>query len=406
LLLFVCCAAPPAAAGDWPQILGPTRDGKAAGERLAARWPDDGPRAVWQRPVGTGYAGVAVSGGRVVLFHRLEGEAVAEALDARSGKPLWKQNFPTNYQTSFAPDDGPRCVPLIHNGRVYLFSAEGDLHCLKLDSGEKVWSRDADRQFKAPLGYFGAGSTPIVEGDKLLVNIGAPGAGIVAFALADGKTVWQATDDAASYSSPTAATLGGKRHVIFVTRLNVVSLDPSTGALQFQFPFGMRGPTVNAADPLVLGDDLFVSANYGVGAQLVHIAGDKPKVVWSDDGLMSSQYTTCINHQGTLFGIHGRQDIGIAKLRAFDPLTRKIFWTESDFGTGNLILADDKLVIMKTDGNLVLAAASTQAFEKLASAKIFNDVVQPLPALAGGLLYVRDTHTLKCLDLGAASDSK
>ncbi len=377
------------------------RNGKADGERLANHWPAAGPPVVWKRPVGHGYAGLAVAGGRVVLFHRIADEAIVEALEAASGKPLWKQSFPTHYQTSIAPDDGPRCVPLIHKERVYLFGADGDLHCLRLDSGETIWSRDADRQFKAPLGYFGAGSTPIVEGDKLLVNIGGPAAGIVAFHLADGKTAWEATSDAASYSSPTATTLGGKRRVIFVTRLNVVSVDPASGEVQFQFPFGMRGPTVNAAMPLVLGDDLFVTASYGVGAQLVRIADDKPKVLWADDNVMSSQYTTCIESGGALFGIHGRQDQGVAKLRAFDVQTQKVFWTQEDFGTGNLILADDKLLIMKTDGELILAEASRERFQPLASAKIFDDVVQPLPALADGRLFVRDSRTLKCLELGA-----
>ena len=388
-----------AVAGDWPQILGPTRDGKAAGERLGKTWPKAGPTVVWQRPVGHGYAGLAVAKGRAVLYHRVGNEALVEAIDARTGKPLWKKSFPTSYQTSIAPDDGPRCVPLVHKDRVYLFGADGDLHCLRLDSGEVVWSRDADKQFKAPLGYFGAGSTPIIDADKLLVNIGGPMAGIVAFSLADGKTAWTATSDQASYSSPIAATIDGKRHAIFITRLNVVSVDPATGEVRFDFPFGMRGPTVNAAMPLLLGSDLFVSASYGVGARLVNIAGDKPQELWSDDDIMSSQYTTCVESRGTLYGIHGRQDQGVAKLRAFDPKTKKVHWTQEGFGTANLILADDKLLIMKTDGELILADASPEAFRPLASNKVFEDVVQALPALADGLLYVRDSRTLKCLDL-------
>ncbi len=164
-----------AVAGEWPQILGPTRNGIAADERLADQWPASGPAVVWSRPVGHGYAGVAVASGRVVLFHRLGDEALVEAMDAASGKPLWKQGFPTNYQSSIAPDDGPLCVPLVHAGRVYVFGAEGDLHCLRLDTGAVEWSRDADRQYKAPLGYFGAGSSPIVESGKLLVEVGAAG---------------------------------------------------------------------------------------------------------------------------------------------------------------------------------------------------------------------------------------
>ena len=231
-------------------------------------------------------------------------------------------------------------------------------------------------------------------------------AGIVAFGLADGKPLWTATSDAASYSSPTAATIDGKRQVIFVTRLNVVGLDPQRGEVLFEFPFGMRGPTVNAATPLVLGDELFVSASYGV-ARLVRLTGGKPQEIWSDDNLMSSQYTTCVAAAGTLYGIDGRQDQGLARLRAFDPKIRKVHWTQEEFGTGNLILADGKLVIVKTDGELVLAEASPQAYRPLATAKIFDGVVQPLPArLAGGLLYVRDTKTLKCLDLRPAAKGK
>ncbi len=131
----------------------------------------------------------------------------------------------------------------------------------------------------------------------------------------------------------------------------------------------------------------------------VQICRRQAQNLWADDNLMSSQYTTCIESGGTLFGIHGRQDQGVAKLRAFDPQRQQIFWTQDGFGTGNLILADDKLLIMKTDGELILAEPSREKFAVLASAKIFNDVVQPLPALADGRLYVRDTGTLKCLEL-------
>ena len=378
----------------------------ATAKPWASAWPIAGPAAgpklVWQRSVGSGYAGVAVAGGRVVLFHRVGDEAIAEALDAahaanRSGNKRFR---PATGRRS--PPTTGRCACRWYTMAECICSQpKGTCYCLRLDSGEKVWSRQADRQFKAPLGYFGAGSTPIVEKDMLLVNVGAPGAGMVAFRLADGEIAWQATDEAASYSSPTAATIGGARHAIFVTRLNVVSVEPATGKVQFQFPFGMRGPTVNAATPLVLGDELFVTANYGVGARLVNVAGEKPKMVWIDDDVMSSQYTTLIELAGTLYGIHGRQDLGVAKLRAVDPQTKKIYWTEDDFGTGNLILADGKLLIMKTDGKLILAEPSTKEYRELASAKIFDGVVQPLPALADGKLYVRDTKTLKCLDVAA-----
>ena len=393
-----------AAAGEWPQILGPNRNAIAADEQLADSWPGGKPRTVWQRTVGDGFAGIAVAGGRAVLFHRIEDREIAEAMDARTGKPLWKASFPTRYVSTIAPDDGPRCVPLIHNDHVYLLGAGGDLQCVSMDMGRQIWSRSLAKEFGAREGYFGSGSTPVVAEEQLLVNVGGrDGAGIVAFSLETGETLWKATDEEASYSSPTQANIGGRKRVIFVTRYNVVCIDPRNGEVAFRFPFGQRGPTVNAATPLVFDQHLFVSASYGVGAVMAKLEAKVARPLWQSDEVMSSQYTTSVYHDGYLYGIHGRQDIGIAELRCIDPFTGTVVWKEEGFGTGNLVLAGDKLLIMKTDGALLLVQPSPKEYELLAQAKVFDTTVQPLPALAGGLLYVRDTGTLKCLDVSSHS---
>lgn len=386
-------------AGEWPQILGLQRNGIAVDEEIRRRLPAKAPKVVWQRDVGSGYAGVAVTEGRVVLFHRLQDQEVAEALLAKTGKPIWKQSFPVVYESAIAPDDGPRCVPVIHEGRVYLCGVSGNLYCLDLKDGAKRWSHELAKEYTIPPSYFGAGSTPLVEDDLLLVNVGARGAGVVAFKLDDGSVAWKSTDEGASYSSPVAATVDGVRHAIFVTRLNCVSLDPRNGEVRFRFPFGQRGPTVNAATPLVIDGHLFLSASYGVGAVWARIGKSSAEKVWRSDDVMSSQYTTCVYKDGALFGIDGRQDLGVARLRCFDPVTRKIHWTEEGFGTGNLILAGDKLVIMKTDGELILAEASKKGYRELAKAQVLDGTAQPLPALADGFLFVRDEKVLKCVDL-------
>lgn len=390
-----------AVAGDWPQILGPERNGRATGEQLATSWPAGGPPVVWQTRVGRGFAGVAVQKGRLIAFHRKGNQLVAEARVAATGDLQWKAAFPTTYASTISSDDGPRCVPLIGKEHVYLLGPGGELACLALETGKQVWLRNICQDFKAPEGYFGTGSSPILEGDKLLVNVGGrDGAGLVAFSPADGKTLWKATDEAASYSSPVAATVAGVRHVVFVTRLNVVSIDPANGEVQFRFPFGARGPTVNAATPLVIGDHLFVSASYGVGAEWAKIGAREAKQVWANDDVMSSQYTTCVEHNGILYGIDGRQDVGTARLRAFDPRTGRVLWTEEGFGTGGLIVAGDKLLIMRTEGELVLAEASPKGFRPLARAKLFETTAQALPALSDGLAFVRDTQVLKCVVVG------
>ena len=241
-IVFGTALTRPAVAGDWPQILGPTRNGLAADETLAATWPSAGPKLLWKRDVGSGFSGIAVWQDWAVLFHRLDDDLVAEGLEAATGKPRWKVSFPTNYTSTISPDNGPRCVPLIAEGRVFLLGPAGESVCIELSSGKKVWQRNLLEEFSAPEGYFGAGSTPIVEDGKLLINVGGKGAGIVALNPQDGKTVWKATDEAASYSSPTAATIDDARHVVFVTRLNVVSIDPRDGKVRFRFPFGRAAP--------------------------------------------------------------------------------------------------------------------------------------------------------------------
>ncbi len=398
-----------ASAGDWPQILGPDRNGIARDENLAGSWSKDGPDTVWQRPVGSGFSAISVAGGKAVLFHRKGREEIAEALDSKTGKTIWSQSFPATYVPSFTSDSGPRATPLIRDGRVYLYGAQAAIYCLDMSNGKVLWQRDAyeDYSSKRPSrgepaeGYFGFGSSPILEGNRLLINIGGSTkeAGIVAFDATTGKTLWKATDERASYSSPVAATIGGQRHVIFATRLNVVSVDPADGRVLFRFPFGRLGPAATGASPVVLGDTVFVSASYGFGAVLARTGASGAIEVWSDDEVMSSQYTTCVRKGESLIGIHGRQDQGFAAVRCFNPKTKQIAWTKEDFGYATLILADDKLVIMTTDGELVLAEANTKKYVELARTRLFNSTSRAMPALSNGLLFVRDTATLKCINL-------
>ena len=179
---------------------------------------------------------------------------------------------------------------------------------------------------------------------------GVAGAVIVAFNAKTGETIWKATDERASYSSPVAATIGGQRHIIFAARLNVLSVDPSNGRVLFSFPFGRTGPAVTAANPVVIGDRVFITASYNFGAVLAKLGTTGAMEQWSNDELLSSQYTTSIQLGNVLFGVHGRQDAGAAELRCVEPLTKRVLWQERDFGYATLIMADKKLLIMKTDG--------------------------------------------------------
>ncbi|MCX7418923.1 MAG: PQQ-like beta-propeller repeat protein [Planctomycetia bacterium] len=402
--LFLTIAGQQLAAGDWPQILGPNRDGLAAkDERLADSWPKDGPAVLWQRKVGGGFAGLAVVQETAVLFHRVDDDEVVESLDVTTGKPRWTSKSPTSFSSGFSDDQGPRCTPLIHGDRVVVLGVQGLLRCLELKSGNKIWERATHAEFKAPEGYFGAGSSPIVVGDKVLVNVGAgkTGAGIVAFALATGKTLWKAVNDDASYSSPVTTTVDGVQHVIFVTRSKTVSLDPETGKVRFEFPFGKRGPTVNGATPVVLNGHLLVSAHYGVGAVFAKIGATSADEVWNSDDIFSSQYMTPLTHYGLVYGIHGQERVSEPDLRCFDAKTQKVLWSKPDFAFGTMLQADGKFVTLTTDGELILWKPDAKRYQELARTQLFRSTTRALPALSNGRLFVRDSSTLKCVQLGS-----
>lgn len=390
-------------AGDWPQILGPSRNGQAEGETLPNSLPAK-PKIAWRAKVGSGYGGPVVVGKKVVVFHRVGNQERVEALDADGGKPLWQADFPARYRGGIDSDTGPRCVPLVQDGKVYVFGAAGDLHCVALADGKKLWTRELYVDFDGDEGYFGAGSTPILIGGKLVVNVGGKDAGLVALNPANGKTVWKGTSEVGSYSSPAAAKVGDKEQAIFITRMNCVSYDPATDETKVLFPFGKRGPTVNAATPLIFNGKLFVTASYNIGAELRSLEGGKASEVWGNDDTLSSQYTTAVEHKGYLYGIHGREDSGEGHLRCVEAATGKIAWSEDDFGIAHAILAGDKILLVGNEGKLTLIAANPKKFTTLGSAQFISAKTRPLPALSNGKLFVKtnmlEDSEVVCVEVG------
>jgi len=387
------------AANDWPQYLGPSRNGVYAGPALADAWGANGPKAVWRKQVGQGFAGPAVVGNRVILFHRVGNEEVLESLDAATGDSVWRYAYPTRYRDDFGFDEGPRAVPVVADGVIYTFGAEGQLHAVDLAKGTRLWSEDTMKRFGVPKGFFGAAGSPLVEGGRVIANVGGDKAGIVAFEAKTGKVLWAATDDDASYSSGVAATIGGRRLGVFLTRDSLVGLDPASGMVQFQRRWRARiAASVNAATPIIVGDEIFVSAQYGPGAGVLRVNGSQLADVWTSDDVLSNHYATSVFYNGYLYGFHGRQEFG-PSFRAVEFQTGTVKWSQEQFRAGSVLLAGDRLLITREGGELVLASASPQAFKPLVRAQILQGVVRPYPALADGLLYVRNENTLVCLDL-------
>jgi outer membrane protein assembly factor BamB len=394
------------AAHDWPQFLGPNRNGIYSGPPLAAAWPSGGPRKVWQKQVGQGFAGPVVAGNRLILFHRVGNEERVEALDARSGEAEWRHAYATAYRDDFGFDEGPRAVPVVAGGRVYTFGAEGRLTALDLATGRLLWTDDT-RRLGVRKGFFGAAGSPLVEDGRVIANIGGTlggkTAGIVAFKAESGEILWTATNHEASYSSPVAATFDGRRVAVFFTRQGLVGLDPATGAIRFQRMWRSRSASsVNAASPLVLGNLIFVSATYETGAAVVRVQGNELVQLWSSDDVLSNHYATSVHHNGYLYGFHGRQEF-TPSFRAVDLKTGAVKWAVDGFHAGSVTLAGDRLLILRETGELVMAAATPDGYRPVAQSQILPRTVRSYPALADGFLYARNNDTgkdtLACLDL-------
>ena len=389
----------PGLAADWNQLLGPQRNGAARVPAPRTPWPEGGPEVVWSRDVGQGLAGPVVAGDRVLFFQRRGDREIVECLEAKSGRLLWSFDYQTRYRDDFGFDEGPRATPVVAGDKVFTFGAQGVLTAASLMTGEKLWSVDTHSKFGVRKGFFGAAGSPVVEGGKVFANIGGDnGSGLVCFDANTGETLWTATDHEASYSSPVIADLGGVRRVLFYTRsgLVVTSLD---GDVLFEFPWRSRSrSSVNAAVPLVVNNEVFLSASYNTGGVLLKLVGSVLTKAWQSDQALSSHYASSVVSEGHLYGFHGRQEYG-PSFRCVEWATGKVVWNQDGLGAGTVMLLSNQLLILTERGELIQAPATPRGFLPSARARILKPVTRAYPAFSSGFLYARDSDRLTCVRL-------
>ncbi len=410
---------------DWPRFLGPRGDGTSAEKGLISPWPKDGPRIVWQQPLGVGYAMPSVSRGRIFVFDRIRNRARLRAWKAETGEPLWTFEYPTAYKDQYGYNGGPRCCPVIEGDRVYIFGPEGMLHCVRASDGKAVWKVDTPADFGVVQNFFGVGSTPVIEGDLLLVQVGGSpagserasfdelkgnGSGLVAFDKYTGKVKYKATDELASYASPVVATLGKKRLCLLFARAGLVGLEPATGKVDFTFPWRAASlESVNASNPVVVGDRILISECYGPGAALLEYKGGGVKEVWTDKDKgrkksLMTHWMTPIHVDGYVYGSSGRHE-NEAELRCVELATGKVMWSQPGMKRSSLLLADGHFVCHGEDGDLYLLKVNPKKYDEVSRVTL-KDVDGPLlkepcwaaPILTRGLLFVRGDNRVVCLE--------
>lgn len=409
-----CCASS-ACAQDWPQMLGPERSGQATQHsKPNVPWPEVATVA-WQAEIGSGYAGPAVSGEQVLVLHRKGQKEMLESFDLTDGQSRWQTSWPASYRSSIDPDDGPRCVPTVapagdgdsNSSLAICYGAAGDLSAVDVQTGKLRWHRPLRSEYQADDGYFGAGSAPLVLGQRVIVCLGGKRAGIIAVDLETGKTLWTATDYDASYAAPIAID---PRTILVVTRLQTVLVDVATGQVLSEIRFGSRGPTVNAATPIAIGAERYLlTASYGVGMTILSTADRQLDELLRGSDLLSSQYATPVLSGGRLIGIDGRADVGVASLRSIDLEAQEIIWNQADFGTAHLIAIGPQVLTLTSSGRLALIDATADSYREVAHCQLPAGIYRAPPALVtnklSSQLIVRDSpddrspSTILCIEL-------
>ncbi len=387
-------------AADWPQILGPKRDGHSADTKLNWNWTAKPPAVAWSKDVGRGWAGVPVVGTKAFLFHRVDDEDVLTALDTATGNPVWKFAYAAKYKDDFGFDDGPRATPTIHKDVAYILGANGDLHAVSAANGEKKWHRNVLKDYGAGKGYFGVASSPVVADGKVIVNVGGKGAGVVAFAVENGKEIWKVGDDEASYSSPTVAEFDGKKVVVAFTRRGLLGIALDSGKQLFELKWRSRiDASVNASVPLILDGHIFLTSSYGTGAILLKCDGATIEEVWSNDKSLSCQYATPVRVGDHLFGTDGRADFNSGRLRCVSWKTGEVKWSQDRYGCAGVIGADGKFLAVTEAGDLVAFDANAEKYVELGRMNVLGGKVRSIPSLADGRVFARDETKLVCVSV-------
>lgn len=389
-----------ARAADWPNWLGPNRNGTSPETGLLTTWPSTGPKVLWKAPGGDGYSSVAVADARAITLVQRGGKEIVVALDAVKGKELWTTPLAPEFKNSYG--NGPRSTPTIDGNFVFVQSVTGALACLKADTGTVVWQKNILKEFGGKNITWGLSASPLVEGSLVMVLPGAKGAGVAAFDKKTGALAWKTGSDKAAYASPIAVSVDGKRQVIFFNAAGLLAVTPDTGKELWRVPWTTEFDC-NIATPLVIGDLLFVSSGEDVGCAMFKLKGDTaPDVVWQSrgkKGAMTNYWANAVVHEFHLYGFSGEFDKRI-DLNCVDVKTGAVKWSRPDFGKGSVTLADGHLFITTKKGDLVLVRATPERYEEKARVARLGEN-RTVPTLANKRLYLRDKKDIYCLDVGA-----
>lgn len=420
---------------DWHDFLGPERNGKSQEKINITPWEEAGPQVLWTREIGTSYGSPSIVNGKVYIFTRHGDMARLSCLESETGNELWRFEYPTDYEDMYGYNNGPRSCPIVDDDRVYIFGAEGMLHCVSIQDAKPIWKVDTVKKFNVVDNFFGVASTPAVEGDLLIVQIGGSppgtpkdiwesrgnpkpnGNGIVAFNKYTGEVVYQIVDELTSYASPIFANIKGRRWGFAFLRGGLVGFEPKSGKIDFHYPWRHNQvESVNASSPVVADDLVFISESYGIGSSVLQVRPGGYNIVWKDEPnsrnrAMEMHWHTAIHHEGYLYGCSGRHSGG-AEFRCVELTTGKVMWRSRVNERASLLWVNDYFIYLGEYGRLLLLKCTPDELAVISQSvptdkngkQLINYPAWAAPVLADGHLYVRGKDRLICFVLASESE--
>jgi len=380
-------------AANWPQWRGPNRDGVSKETGLLKQWPANGPPLVWKATgAGNGYSSFSIANGKLYTMGLRGDREFVIAFDIANGKEVWATPNGSAFREEHG--DGPRGTPTVDGDRVYALGGNGDLSALDARTGKIIWSKNVLREFGGSNIQWGISESPLVLGNKVLVNAGGPDASIVALNKTDGSVIWKSQSDRPGYSSAIPAEINGNTQVVFFTAQRAVGLDARDGRLLWEYGKPANG-TANVATPIVRANRIFISSDYGTGGGVVEITPDnKAKEIYFTRD-MKNHHSSSVLVGDYLYGFSS----SILTAMKFD--TGEVAWRDRSVGKGSLVYADGNLYCFSENGVVGLVEATPNGYKENGRFRIQPGQLPTWthPVVAGGRLYLRDQDTIYAFDV-------
>lgn len=377
---FLALSSASLIAADWPIWRGPTRDGISTEKD----WKISGePKTLWEAEVGLGFSSFVVAQGRVLTTGHADEKDTVWCFDAATGKQVWKHAYPADLGDKYY-EGGTSNTPTIDGDKVYHLSRWGDVFCFEAATGKVVWEKNVQKETESNIPDWGFAGAPLVQDNLLILNVGKAG---LALDKTTGKIVWKSETDSAGYSTPYPITHGGKKLVIVSAGDSYTAVQAADGTPVWSYRWNTRYG-VNASDPILSDDKLFISTGYNKGCILLKLTDSQPEKVW-ESKVLKNQFNSSVLIDGYLYGIDGDQN-SRCSLKCVKLDDGKVAWEEKSVGFGSLIAADGRLIILTDKGELVIAKASSTGFEEITRAQVLSGRCWSSPVLANGRLYVRN----------------